>query len=105
MTQHHNHQDSSQPVDLRRYRGRSQQPPMAPVPPRPPVSPVSASWRRATDMTTSLTGWILRKPETAQPSRTFRVVSVLIVVCALMVLVGLVAATLFGDWLTGMFPG
>ena len=62
MTQHHgrHHQDSSQPVDLRRYRNR------------PSVSPVSTSWRRATDMTTSLTGWILRRGEQSEPSRTFR---------------------------------
>lgn len=94
MTQHHgrHHQDSSQPVDLRRYRNR------------PSVSPVSTSWRRATDMTTSLTGWILRRGEQSEPSRTFRVVSILIFVCALLVLIGLIAGTLFGDWLTAVFP-
>lgn len=93
MTFDHHQHDSSQRVDLRRYRQA------------PPVSPISASWRRATDMTTSLTGWILRRPEQPQPSRTFRVVSVLIVVCALLVLTGLIAATVFSDRLTDLFTG
>ncbi|GAA4919708.1 hypothetical protein GCM10023223_45290 [Stackebrandtia albiflava] len=54
-------------------------------------------------MTTSLTGWILRRPDTPQPGRIGRVIAILVVTTVVMVAIGLVAATLAGDRLAQWF--
>lgn len=90
--------DTSQPVDLSRYRRGGAAPPPAPRPTRQ-----RTGW--TTELTTSLSGWIMgargrgprEEPETSRSRRA--TVYGLIIVCAIMILFGLIAATLVSDWL------
>lgn len=85
------HEDTSRPVDLSRYR-RS--------------NPAGSRPNRATEMTTSLTGWILGnrgRPPTPAPEpkpRTGRVIAILAITLTLLVAVASGVTYLAYLWVT-----